>query len=157
MSNLPPKRFFKRNRLLKRNKVSLPDLSGGGTLPPPRPSCLRIAKKRRQANSVKMGSRTPGNGTENGNLNPRFNFHDPCKPNLSQSSLRLHKPTNENLIEAISSQANNFLHRFSALDPGGQSKFLDRNESRKISPPLIEWRFHPEQCVITITPDLQKT
>ena len=158
MSKLPNNRFASVNRLLKRNEVPPPGKTGGGTLPSPRPSRKEPAEKTWRAERVKKSRLTLFNGIGFVNLRPRFTFYD--HGNAPPSRLarpQLPKDSKGKPLERISSQANNLLHRPTALKPGDRSKSPEGSESRKIPRPLIGWRDHSGRGVATITDERQET
>ena len=158
MSKLPNNAFANSNRLLKRNKVSPPGKTGGGTLPSPRPSRKEPAGKTWRAERIKKSRLTLFNGIGFVNLRPRFTFYD--HGNVPPSRLarpELPEASRENPLQGISFHANNLLHRPTALKPGDRSKSPEGSESRKIPRPLIGWRDHSGRGVATITDKRQET
>jgi hypothetical protein len=143
MSKLPNNRFASVNRLLKRNTVSPPGKTGGGTLPSPRSSCKYLSGKIWRSDRIKMSRLTLPNGFEFTSLSSRFDFCDHC--NAPTSQLTRTAPPNasrENPLWRISFHANNLLHRPSTLKTSDQSNSIKESEFRKIPRSLFGRRDH---------------
>jgi len=153
MSKLPNHRFVSANRLLKRNKVSPPGKTGGGTLPSPQSSCRQPAGKTWRSDRIKRSRFALSYGFELANLRPRFDFCDHSSTPISQLTHHdFPKDSKGKPLELISSQANNLLHRpTTALKSDDQSKSIKESELRKIPRSLVG------RGVATITDKREKT
>ena len=157
MSKLPNNAFANSNRLLKRNKVSPPGKTGGGTLPSPRLPRKEPARKTWRSERIKKSRLMFFDGIEFVNLRPRFTFYDHRDAPISRLARpKLPEDSEGKSIERISFQANNLLHRPTTLKPGDQSKSIKESEVRKIPRSLIGWRNHSGQGVATITDERQE-